>query len=95
MRTWVRRLRRSMLTCHEVAAVLQPYIDGETDDVTAARVRRHLADCRRCGMEEATYAALKAAIARRASLDAEALERLRAFSAGLVEHPPTGEVAPA
>jgi anti-sigma factor RsiW len=95
MRRWVRRRRETMLTCHEVAAVLQPYIDGETDDVTAARVRRHLTDCRRCGMEEATYLALKESLARRSAPDAAALERLRAFGAQVAEDPPTGDVAPA
>lgn len=83
MRRWVRWRRRTTLSCEEVAAVLQSYVDGETDDVTAARVRRHLVDCRRCGMEEATYLALKASIARRSDLDDEALDRLRTFASGL------------
>lgn len=95
MRRWLRRRRGTMASCHEVAAVLQAYLDGETDDVTAARVRRHLADCRRCGMEEATYVALKESLARRAALDEDALERLRAFGEQLAQRPRTDDVGPA
>lgn len=95
MRRWFHRRRGALLTCHEVAALLQSYLDGETDEVTVGRVRRHLVDCRRCGMEEATYVALKESLARRAAPDAEALERLRAFAERLAEHPPADEAGPA
>jgi anti-sigma factor RsiW len=91
MRSWVRGRRQTMLSCEEVAAVLQSYVDGETDDVTTARVRRHLADCRRCGMEEATFLALKASIARRSPLDDGALTRVRAFAEDLGKGLPVGE----
>jgi hypothetical protein len=83
MERWFRWRRQTTLSCEEVAAVLQSYVDGEIDDVTTARVRRHLVDCLRCGMEEATFLALKASLARRSPLDDDALTRIRTFADGL------------
>lgn len=79
----------SMASCHEVARVLQSYLDGETDETTTRRVARHLEDCRRCGLELSTYEALKAALVRRVPVvDELAVERLRAFAHQIVESPP-------
>lgn len=96
MREWFRRWRRGgEATCAEVAQVLQSYLDGQVDDLTARRVRRHLEHCRRCGLEAETYEAIKAALARRPhQVDADALERLRAFGQRLAEQGPAGTSAP-
>lgn len=93
MRNWARRWRgRREATCAEVAQVLQSYLDGHVDDLTARRVHRHLEHCRRCGLEAETYEAIKVAIARRGrQVDPEALERLRAFGERLAEQGPKGE----
>lgn len=87
MRNWIRRRRGDgEANCAEVARVLQSYLDGQVDDLTARRVRRHLEHCRRCGLESETYEAIKDAIARRTrEVDADALERLRAFGKRLAE----------
>lgn len=78
---WLRRGAESEASCAEVAKVLQSYLDGHVDDLSAARVRRHLDSCRRCGLESDTYQAIKQAIARRSHhVDDEAYERLRAFA---------------
>jgi len=53
------------LSCHEVAELLQQYLDDESDEVTAGRVAAHLDDCERCGMEADVYREIKAALARR------------------------------
>ena len=86
MRSWIRRRRTDReATCAEVAAVLQHYLDGMTDDLTARRVRRHLERCRRCGLEAETYQAVKDALARHGrDVDVESLERLRAFGEQLL-----------
>jgi len=69
------------MNCMQVGRNLQSYLDGHIDDLTARRIARHLEDCRRCGMEESAYRELKASLARRAEpVDAEPLDRLRAFS---------------
>ena len=81
-----RRLRgtKEMASCMQVMRVLQSYLDGHTDEVTARRVANHLDACRRCGLEAATYREIKASLARRAATpDSDAVERLRAFGTAL------------
>jgi anti-sigma factor RsiW len=81
-----RRLRgtKEMASCMQVMRVLQSYLDGHTDEVTARRVANHLDACRRCGLEAATYRELKASLARRAAPpDQAAVDRLRAFGTAL------------
>jgi anti-sigma factor RsiW len=66
--------------------VLQSYLDGQTDEVTAQRVGRHLEACRRCGLQAATYREIKAALARQAPhVDPETVARLRAFGTNLAD----------
>ncbi|MCD9624249.1 anti-sigma factor family protein [Rhabdothermincola salaria] len=89
----LRRLmgRRSELSCAEVAAVLQSYLDDELDAQTAEKVHEHLEECRRCGMEAATYEELKAALRRGPDgLTDEPVRRLREFGERLAH----GEVDP-
>lgn len=94
MRAWIRRWGRvPEATCAEVVELLQSYLDGQLDDLTDRRVRRHLEKCRRCGLESETYQAIKDAIARRANrIDPDALARLRQFGERLAEAGP-GESA--
>lgn len=90
MRSWLTRLRANReLRCAEVTRVLQHYLDGNTDDLTTRRVRRHLEACRRCGLEAETYRAIKESLARRAPIiDADSLDRLRRFATALTVSPP-------
>jgi anti-sigma factor RsiW len=75
---------KEMASCVKVMRVLQSYLDGNTDEVTARRVHNHLEACRRCGLEAATYRELKASLARGASpIDADSVERIRAFGRAL------------
>jgi anti-sigma factor RsiW len=78
-----RRGARRPMGCAEVGRLLQVYLDGELDDETRARrLRAHLDDCRRCGLEAETYKRLKASLARTNRADAQftdALNRLREF----------------
>lgn len=91
MRRLIARLGRP-LPCHEVAAVLQAYVDGQADPLTTKRVRRHLRDCRRCGLETDIYVALKASLMRRRDLEDDILDRLRTFGANLRDDTAGGEV---
>ncbi|GAC1311544.1 MAG: zf-HC2 domain-containing protein [Acidimicrobiales bacterium] len=71
-------------SCMQVMRVLQSYLDGQIDEVTARRVANHLEACRRCGLEASTYLEIKAALARKESeVDPRALDRLRAFGTAL------------
>jgi anti-sigma factor RsiW len=74
---------RRPLSCEQVGALLQQFLDGELDDQRTALIAEHLEDCRRCGLEADTYLGIKASLASRADLadDDPVLARLRAFAA--------------
>ena len=89
MKAKPRRLRgtKEMASCMQVMRVLQSYLDGQTDQLTARRVANHLDACRRCGLEASTYREIKAALARQAApVDETSLQRLRAFGSSLAQH---------
>ncbi len=68
------------MSCAEVGAVLQAYLDDETDEVATRRVAHHLEDCLRCGMEVVTYRRIKESLGRCGpDLDPASIARLRAF----------------
>lgn len=74
--------------CRHVMRVLQSYLDGEVDAQTADVVAVHLEECRRCGLEAATYEAIKVALASgveagHVPVDPATLDRLHAFVASL------------
>jgi anti-sigma factor RsiW len=77
----VRVLRRNRpMTCREVGRVLQRYLDGELDEHRSRLLAAHLEDCRRCGLEAATYQRIKSALAaNQRPVPADALARLRQF----------------
>ncbi len=81
--TWWRRASRRgnrPMECHEVAEVLQTYLDGLVDERSARRIEEHLEECRRCGLEIEAYERIKASLAgRRAELPSESVHRLREF----------------
>lgn len=83
MITMLRR-RSGPPDCHQVALLLQAYLDAELDAVPRREVARHLQDCRRCGLEAKTYREVKASLRRRApDPPAESVERVRQFVARL------------
>ncbi|AYV26444.1 anti-sigma factor family protein [Streptomyces avidinii] len=81
---WARRPGERRMNCIQVARVLQSYLDGESDEVTARRVAAHLEDCRRCGLEASVYREIHHALARRAEPDSDAVARLRQFGQSLL-----------
>jgi anti-sigma factor RsiW len=80
-------LKLSRSECHQVAKVLQSYLDGETEPPTSSVVAAHLEVCRKCGLEANTYLAIKTALTSTApevsAVDAAAVDRLRRFADGL------------
>ncbi len=81
-----RRHRGNQLECHEVARVLQTYLDDELDRTTARKVASHLDDCHRCGLEAETYRELKQRLTGLAPrVEPEAVDRLREFVEELSE----------
>ncbi len=70
--------------CHQVAGVLQRYLDGEVAAPTESMVAAHPETCRRCGAGAATQLAIKTSIVSAAphelAADAEAVARLPRFA---------------
>jgi anti-sigma factor RsiW len=67
--------------CHKIARLIQRYLDAEIDDEQAARVARHLEECRDCGLAADTYLTIKAALARRRlTIDDDVVKRLTEFA---------------
>jgi anti-sigma factor RsiW len=93
MSAWLKRRDKTevRMTCAEAARVLEAYLDGETDRVTARRVAAHLEECRRCGLEFSTYREIKRALVRREKPDADAVVRLRRFGESLLHDGQAGE----
>lgn len=86
---------RRMVTCRRVGQLLQAYLDGEADDLTARRLAHHLDACRRCGLELETYTQIKASLRQHPDeIDHDALHRLQAFGQGLVDRGDDGERLP-
>lgn len=74
----------SLAECHQVARVLQDYLDGELDVAGACRVAAHLEGCWYCGLEASLYEAIKVAVVavstQGGSDSGDAVERARAFA---------------
>lgn len=65
------------LDCRQVRRLVQRFLDGEVDERTARRIADHLERCGPCGLDAATYRALKAALAQlRVPLDPSLVGRL-------------------
>jgi len=78
--TKIRRRRMAMqMSCAEVGAVLQQYLDGELDQTTSPLVEAHLEMCRRCGLEASVYTDVKDALAAQGDLPEDSVRRLREF----------------
>jgi anti-sigma factor (TIGR02949 family) len=77
--------------CHQVAEVLESYLDGELGPQDAEAVAAHLEFCEFCGIQASKVQAVVAAIRRqRPDLDPELRERMAGFIDGLADDgPPT------
>lgn len=85
--SWYRRMvgGPDLASCVEVGRQLQFFLDGQTDEFTAARVARHLELCRRCGLKADVYRQIKRSLARReTAVHPRAVARLQAFVEELV-----------
>ncbi|MGM0385311.1 MAG: zf-HC2 domain-containing protein [Actinomycetota bacterium] len=68
--------------CRRVARVLQAWLDGEAEASASARVVEHLETCRACGLDAATYLAIRTSLAAGGTspVDGHAVDRLRHFA---------------
>ena len=87
--------RNSGLSCHQVAAVLQEYLDNELEAAEVPRVLEHLEQCRDCGLEAELYERIKNSLhEHQQAPDAASMARIRAMAEGLAANGPPEE-APA
>lgn len=71
---------RSM-SCHQVAAVLQQYLDQELSPRDVPKVLRHLESCRECGLEASLYERIKASLhMHQNDPDRASIDRVRRFA---------------
>ncbi len=83
MSVWSRFFSRE-LSCQQVAAVLQEYLDQELDAAQVPKVLRHLEACKDCGLEASIYTRIKASLhAHQRAPDPASLARVRAVATEL------------
>jgi anti-sigma factor RsiW len=78
-----RRSPASKSECDEIGRLLQRYLDSELDVNRACTVLVHLEDCKRCGLEAASYREIKQSLRRTGRPDEQTANRLRKFAEGL------------
>lgn len=79
------KLFRRGMSCEDVLAVLQTYLDGETDEETARTVLEHLHNCEICDRESDVYRRIKSSLAAQApEADPEIMAALSHFSRRIV-----------
>lgn len=78
-----RRSPPSRSECHRIGRLLQRYLDSELDVDSACTVLIHLEECKRCGLEAASYREIKQSLRRTGRPDQETASRLRKFAEGL------------
>ncbi|MCH9805368.1 MAG: zf-HC2 domain-containing protein [Acidimicrobiaceae bacterium] len=47
------------MSCHQVAAVMQQYLDAELEPSQVPKVLKHLEACKDCGLEATMYTRIK------------------------------------
>lgn len=74
------------LSCEQVAAVLQQYLDGELEPDQVPAVLEHLDACRDCGLEAELYSKIKNSLhTHRYQPDQASIDRLAALAGELAE----------
>ena len=75
------RFFRRGLSCSQVEAVLQEYLDEELEASEVPRVLKHLEACRDCGLEAEMYTNIKASLhAHKDDPSPDSIDRIRALA---------------
>ena len=87
--------RNNGLSCHQVAAVLQEYLDNELDAAEVPKVLEHLEACKDCGLEAELYERIKGSLhEHQQAPDDDSMAKIRAMAQELAASGPPEE-APA
>jgi anti-sigma factor RsiW len=77
------------LSCTQLEAVLQQYLDNELSPRDVPKVLRHLEECRHCGLEASLYERIKHSLhTHQDSPDDASMARVRAFATELASSGP-------
>lgn len=80
----LKRLFSRGMTCEQVEAVMQQYLDQELDPAQVPKVLAHLEACRDCGLEAEMYNRIKASLlSHQHAPDSDSAARIRALAEDL------------
>jgi len=87
-----RLFNRKGLSCTQVEAVLQEYLDEELDPAEVPKVLAHLEKCRDCGLEAEFYTSIKTSLVdHQKEPSTDSMAAIRALAEQLATHgPPEG-----
>lgn len=92
MNLFARFRRRNELSCHQVALVLQQYLDAELEPAEVPKVLEHLESCRDCGLEAELYGRIKSTLrGHQQSPDAASVARVRKIAHELAASGPAAD----
>ena len=75
------RIFKRGMTCHQVAEVLQEYLDEELEASQVPKVLKHLEACKDCGLEATMYTRIKESlVSHQQSADEDSMARIRALA---------------
>jgi len=82
--TFLSRIFNRGMSCQQVAALLQQYLDDELDVSDVPKVLDHLEACRRCGLEAEMYTRIKNSLLNhRESPSEDSMSRIRTLADAL------------
>jgi len=75
------RIFRRGMSCQQVEAVLQQYLDKELEASEVPKVLKHLEACKDCGLEAEMYSDIKASLhAHQQAPTADSMDRIQALA---------------
>lgn len=81
------------LSCSQVEAVLQQYLDNELDPAEVPKVLAHLEKCKDCGLEASLYERIRGSLVQyQEAPDADSMARIRAMAHELATSGPPDHV---
>lgn len=93
MNVFARFFRRNDLSCHQVEAVLQEYLDNELDPNEVPKVLKHLETCKDCGLEAELYERIKVTLrGHQEAPDQGSIDRIRSMATELAATGPPSTV---
>ena len=84
--------RNAGMSCQQVEAVMQQYLDNELDPAEVPKVLEHLEACKDCGLEAELYTRIQTSLRQHQEApSADSMDRIRALAQELaLNGPPEG-----